>query len=151
MASVCWQAITVASVTGPAAAEGRSRGGDKLVAIYLPRLDAANRDGGEAAGPTSSKTATRVASTRVCVVDADLARVRQLLQGKSGEPVLLEFLRAAEVCPSDEALVSASYGRPRNTFTVRIVRSPIVDYKGLYPCLCVCVFMARGDCETAPV
>ena len=133
MTIVCWQAITVASVTGPAAAEGRSRSGDKLVAIYLPRPDAANRDGGEAAGqPPYSKTATRgVASARFCVVDADLARVRQLLQGKNGEPVVLEFLRAAEVCPSDEALVSASYGRPRNTFTVRIVRSPIVDYKGV--------------------
>ena len=97
------QVCTVASVTGPAAAGGRSRGGDKLVAVHMPK--------------------------RVCVVDLELARIRQLLAGKAGEPVILEFLRAAEVCPSEEALLSPSFGRPRNTFTTRLIREPIVDYK----------------------
>ena len=127
---------TVASSTGPAAAEGRIRGGDKLVAIYRPQHTPAaapsaencSKDApGDRAAADTPKKATR--SLRVCVVGFEITRVRQLLEGKAGEPVVLEFLRAAECCPSEEALMSPNFGKARNTFTVRVIREPIVDFK----------------------
>jgi hypothetical protein len=115
---------TVASTTGPAAKESKIRGGDKLVAIFRPAMPVAAVD---VSGNESPSKTTR--AVRVCVVDCDVAKVRQILLGKAGEGVVLEFLRAAECCPSDEALVSATFGKPRNTFSVRIVREPIIDFK----------------------
>ena len=110
---------TIACVTGPAARDGRLRGGDKLVAVRLPQAQLAPA---EASAPGKTNRAARI-----CVVGHDVAAVRGLLAGKAGEPVELEFLRAAEWCPSEEALKDASFRKPRNTITVRLVREPIVD------------------------
>lgn len=65
------------------------------------------------------------------VVDSDVAQVRKLLYGTAGEPVVLEFLHAAECCPCDAALTLANFGKPRNTFTVRLVREAVIDFKGV--------------------
>ncbi len=142
---------TVAAVTGPAAAEGRVRGGDKLVAVFRPATDgdAPKEHGSSDASP--AKGAQRRCALRVCVVDSDLARVRQLLEGKAGDSVVLEFLRAAECCPSDAALEEPHYRKPRNTFTVRLrlepmyvracvrVRMHLCMHACMHACMCVCV------------
>jgi hypothetical protein len=130
--SVC----TVASFTGPAAVEGRIRGGDKLVAIFRPAAADGDADGDfpkEHVNDTSPAKAAqrRRCAVRVSVVDCGLAEVRELLQGRAGDTVVLEFLRAAECCPSLAALEAADYGKPRNTFLVRLRLEPVVDYKGV--------------------
>ena len=119
---------TVAACTGPAAVEGRIRAGDKLVAVFRPPPLA---DGGEpqALGADTGVSPSKAQrAVRICVVDCNLLQVRQLLEGKAGESVLLEFLRAAEYCPSEDALASCTFGRPRNTFSVRLVREPLIDF-----------------------
>jgi len=133
----------------PAAAEARSgriRSGDKLVAIFHPPMpcpaatsvaalpgsdgkemfDILTRRAAAANTPTKANRAIRM-----CVVDSDVAQVRKLLYGTAGEPVVLEFLRAAECCPCDAALTLANIGKPRNTFTVRLVREAVIDFKGV--------------------
>jgi hypothetical protein len=131
---------TVAAVTGPAAAEGRIRGGDKLVAVFRPAADGdvPKEHGSSDASP--AKAAQRRCTVRVCVVDSDLARVRQLLEGRAGDSVVLEFLRAAECCPSDAALEEVHYRKPRNTFTVRLRLEP------MYVCVCACVYVCMHAC-----
>lgn len=136
---------TVASFTGPAALEGRIRGGDKLVAIFRPAAADGNADGvvpKEHGSASPAKAAQRLlrgarerhsgrCAVRVSVVDCGLAQVRELLQGRAGDLAVLEFLRAAECCPSDAALEAEDYGKPRNTFLVRLRLEPVIDFKGV--------------------
>ena len=125
--SVC----TVASFTGPAAVEGRIRGGDKLVAIFRPAAADGDADGDVSDTSPAKAARRRRCAVRVSVVDCGLAEVRELLKGRAGDPIVLEFLRAAECCPSDAALEAADYGKPRNTFLVRLRLEPVIDFKGV--------------------
>jgi flagellar biosynthesis GTPase FlhF len=116
---------TVASTSGPAAKEPRIRCGDKLVAFFCTPSPAASAEGSHEESPKAGRT------KRICVVEFDVVKVRQVLQGKAGEAIVLEFLRAGECCPSEEAMLSANFGKSRNTFSVRLVREQIIDYRGV--------------------